>query len=128
MGLRIRIKIKIRSRTTWEFTSIITPPRRWTRSARGDDAVPADNWGNPSSVHHVGRHARALLDEPRERAATSQCRPSEIVFTSGGTESANAAVFGTARLRQEKGKHLVTSAVEHHAVLHSFNYLANKRV
>ncbi len=84
-------------------------------------------WGNPSSVHHVGRHARALLDDARDRAAVVLgCKGSEIVFTSGGTESSNLAVFGTARLLREKGRHLITSSVEHHAVLHCFDYLERK--
>jgi cysteine desulfurase len=84
-------------------------------------------WGNPSSVHHIGRQARALLDEARERAArVLGSRPSEIVFTSGGTESANLAIFGVARLLKPKGKHLITTAVEHHAVLHCCEYLAKK--
>ena len=87
----------------------------------------AEIWGNPSSVHHVGRQARALLDEARERAANVLgSRPSEIVFTSGGTESANLAIFGAARLLKSKGKHLITTAVEHHAVLHCCEYLAQK--
>lgn len=84
-------------------------------------------WGNPSSVHHVGRRARALLDEARERAAkVLGAKPSEIVFTSGGTESNNLAIFGTARLLKPKGRHLITSAIEHHAVLHCFDYLEKK--
>ena len=84
-------------------------------------------WGNPSSVHHVGRHARALLDAARERAANILgAKPSEIVFTSGGTESNNLAIFGTARLLKPKGRHLITSAIEHHAVLHCFDYLEKK--
>jgi len=84
-------------------------------------------WGNPSSVHHVGRQARALLDDARDRAAqTLGCKPSEIIFTSGGTESVNLAIFGTARLLKPKGRRLITSAVEHHAVLHCFEYLAKK--
>lgn len=82
-------------------------------------------WGNPSSVHQVGRRARAMLDEAREDTAVLfGCKPSEIVFTSGGTESANLAVLGTARHLQHKGRHLITSAVEHHAVLHACEYLA----
>lgn len=81
-------------------------------------------WGNPSSVHHVGRRARAALDEARDRAAgVLGCRPSEIIFTSGGTESVNLAIFGAARLLRGKGRHLVTSAVEHHAILHACEYL-----
>lgn len=84
-------------------------------------------WGNPSSVHHVGRKARAFLDDFRERTAkVLGCKPSEVVFTCGGTESVNLAIFGTARLLKPKGRHLITSAVEHHAVLHSCEYLAKK--
>src|SRR5206468_4783789 len=83
-------------------------------------------YGNPSSVHHVGQKARAALDAARDRvAAVLKSKPSEVVFTSGGTESDNLAVFGAARLRasQGKGRHIVTSSIEHHAVLHCFQYL-----
>src|ERR1017187_7317547 len=81
-------------------------------------------WGNPSSVHHVGRKARSLLDDARDRAAKFLgAKPSEIIFTCGGTESNNLAIFGTARLLKSKGRHLITSAVEHDAVLQSFDYL-----
>jgi cysteine desulfurase len=84
-------------------------------------------WGNPSSIHRVGRRARALLDEARERAAgVLSCKPSELVFTSGGTESANLAVLGTARQLRTKGRHLITSTIEHHAVLHAFDYLEER--
>jgi cysteine desulfurase len=84
-------------------------------------------FGNPSSVHSVGRQARALLDDARDRAAQMlHCKPSELIFTSGGTESANLAIFGVARLRKDKGKHIVTSAIEHHAVLHCCDYLEKK--
>ena len=81
-------------------------------------------WGNPSSVHHIGRKARSLLDDYRDRAAVFLgAKPSEIIFTSGGTEANNLAIFGTARLLQSNGKHLITSAVEHHAGLHCFDFL-----
>ena len=84
-------------------------------------------WGNPSSVHHIGQRARAALDDARDRAARLlKCQPSEVIFTSGGTESNNLAIFGAARLRKPKGRHLITSAIEHHAVLHCFDYLAAK--
>src|SRR5712691_8933077 len=86
-----------------------------------------DVWGNPSSVHQIGRRARAILDDARDRAAkVFACKPSEVIFTSGGTESTNLAVFGTARLLKDKGNHIVTSSVEHHAVLHCCEYLARK--
>jgi len=68
-----------------------------------------------------------LLDEARDKTATVLgSKPSEVVFTSGGTESNNLAIFGAARLLKPKGKHLITSVIEHHAVLHCFQYLAKK--
>ena len=83
-------------------------------------------WGNPSSVHHVGQRARSLLDDARDRvAATLKCKPSEIIFTSGGSESTNLALHGMARQLRDKGRHIITSAVEHHAVLQPCVYLAN---
>jgi cysteine desulfurase len=86
-----------------------------------------DVFGNPSSVHHVGRRARALLDEARDRVAQVwRCKPSEVVFTSGGTEANNLAIFGIARLLRDKGRHIITSSVEHHAVLHPCEYLRKK--
>ncbi len=84
-------------------------------------------WGNPSSIHHVGQRARAALDDARDRTAHALgTKPSEIIFTSGGTESNCLAIFGTARMLRDKGRHIITSAVEHHAVLHAFEYLARK--
>lgn len=84
-------------------------------------------FGNPSSVHHIGRRARSLLDGARERVAQVwRCKPSEVVFTSGGTESINLALCGAARRLRSKGNHIITSAVEHHAVLHCCQYLARR--
>lgn len=84
-------------------------------------------WGNPSSIHHVGRRARSWLDDFRDRTAKFLgAKPSEVVFTSGGTEANNLAIFGAARSLQDKGRHLITSAVEHHAVLHCFEYLVKR--
>jgi cysteine desulfurase len=81
-------------------------------------------YGNPSSVHHVGRRSRAALDDARDRLATLlHCKPSELVFTSGGTESNNLALLGMARRLKDRGRHLVTSGTEHHAVLHALEYL-----
>jgi cysteine desulfurase len=86
-----------------------------------------DIYGNPSSIHHVGRKARSLLDDARDRVAHFwKSKPSEVVFTSGGTESNNLAIFGAARLLREKGRHLITSRIEHHAVLNCFEYLEKK--
>jgi cysteine desulfurase len=84
-------------------------------------------WGNPSSMHHVGRQARAFLDEARERAAkVLGSQPGEVVFTSGGTESANLAIMGAARHLKSKGRHIITSAIEHHAVLRCCESLAQR--
>src|SRR5262245_24965296 len=82
-------------------------------------------WGNRSSLHRLSQMARTLLDQARDEASgVLGCKPSEVVFTSGGTESVNLAVLGTARHLKEKGRHIISSAVEHHAVLHACDYLA----
>ncbi|BAK16029.1 cysteine desulfurase family protein [Solibacillus sp. FSL W7-1472] len=80
----------------------------------------AEESGNASSIHTVGRSARKALDESRASlAAKLNAKPSEIIFTSGGTEADNMAIFGTAYARQKEGKHIITTAIEHHAVLHA---------
>ncbi len=84
-------------------------------------------FGNPSSIHQIGRQARSALDDARDRVAQVwRSKPSEVVFTSGSTESNNLAIFGTARLLRDKGRHLITSRIEHPAVLHCFQYLEKK--
>ena len=83
-------------------------------------------YGNPSSIHTIGQEARHALDDAREQVArVLQCRNNEVVFTSGGTESDNAAIHGAATALKETGNHLITSNVEHHAVLHCCQYLEN---
>jgi cysteine desulfurase len=80
--------------------------------------------GNPSSIHAAGRATRAAIDEARERLARLLgAKPHEVIFTGGGTEADNLAVLGLARARAGRGKHLVTCATEHHAVLHAFEHL-----
>lgn len=80
----------------------------------------AEESGNASSIHTVGRSARKALDDSRASlAAKVNAKPSEIIFTSGGTEADNMAIFGTAYARQKEGKHIITTAIEHHAVLHA---------
>ena len=84
-------------------------------------------YGNPSSLHTVGQEARYALDEARERVAgVLHCRAREVVFTGSGTESDNAAIHGAASALLETGNHIITSSVEHHAVLHSCQYLENQ--
>ncbi|CAM5195429.1 cysteine desulfurase OS=Ureibacillus acetophenoni OX=614649 GN=SAMN05877842_102306 PE=3 SV=1 [Ureibacillus acetophenoni] len=77
-------------------------------------------FGNPSSIHTTGRSARKVLDDARSILAKSiGAKDSEIIFTSGGTEADNAAIFGTAYALKHKGKHIITTQIEHHAVMHA---------
>jgi cysteine desulfurase len=81
-------------------------------------------FGNASSIHQAGRHARAAIDTGRDKiAGLLRAKPHEIIFTSGGTESCNLAVFGLARCRSSRGGHIVSSKAEHHAVLNSIDHL-----
>jgi len=81
-------------------------------------------YGNASSIHTTGRTARKAIDTARRQIADAiGCTPSEIYFTAGGSESDNWAIKGAAFARQKKGKHIITSAIEHHAVLHTCQWL-----
>jgi len=81
-------------------------------------------FGNPSSIHAPGRTARAAVEEARERVARLiGAKASEIYFTSGGTEANNLALQGTAMAFKDKGNHIITSAIEHHAVLKTCEFL-----
>ena len=84
-----------------------------------------ESFGNASSIHQPGQRARAAVEQARAHVAKLLgCRPAEIVFTSGGTESDNAALFGMVR----PGDHLITSSIEHHAVLHVAERLRERGV
>ena len=77
-------------------------------------------YGNASSIHAAGREARKQLDAARLVLANSiQCHPNEIILTSGGTEADNMAIVGTAYARRTEGNHIITTQIEHHAVLHA---------
>jgi len=77
-------------------------------------------FGNPSSIHTAGRQARKVLDDARSILARSiGAKDTEIIITSGGTEADNTAIFGVANVLQAKGKHIITTQIEHHAVLHA---------
>ena len=85
----------------------------------------AADFGNASSIHQPGQRARAAVDRARDQVARLlNCRPAEIVFTSGGTESDNMALFGVL----VPGDHLITTAIEHHAVLHTAEALVERGV
>jgi cysteine desulfurase len=86
-----------------------------------------EDFGNPSSAHTCGGVPRQKREEARARvAALLGCCPVEVVFTSGGTESDNHAIKGTAFALRERGTHIVTSRVEHHAVLHTCRWLEQR--
>jgi len=81
-------------------------------------------YGNASSIYTLGRHAMQAIDRAREQVAdVLGCRPTEVTFTGCGSESDNLAIKGIAFVSQKKGNHLITSAIEHHAVLHTCQYL-----
>ncbi len=83
-----------------------------------------DKYGNPSSFHSVGKAVKDDIDQARSRIAKLVgARTDEIIFTSGGTESDNLAVLGFARENAERGKHIITTPIEHHAVLHAIERL-----
>ena len=86
-----------------------------------------DKFGNPSSIHSFGQEAKKALEDSREAVALFLgADASEIVFTSGGTESNNFAIFGAAFALEKKGNHIVTTAIEHHAVSEPAKFLEKK--
>jgi cysteine desulfurase len=91
-----------------------------------DEMLPymRDCFGNPSSSHPYGKRAKEAVELARCRvAALLGCTPSEVVFTSGGTESNNQALIGTAFANSHRGRHIITSAIEHPAVLNPLRWL-----
>ncbi len=81
-------------------------------------------YGNPSSIHGIGRESRKALDDARKILALSiHAEPTEILFTSGGTEADNMAITGTAKAMRHKGNHIITTVIEHHAVLNTCKQL-----
>ncbi|NPV27661.1 MAG: cysteine desulfurase NifS [Firmicutes bacterium] len=84
----------------------------------------SSNWGNPSSIHAFGREARRDVEKARSQVADLVgAKPEEIYFTSGGTEADNLALIGIAMANGQKKRHIITSAIEHHAVLHTCEFL-----
>lgn len=83
-----------------------------------------EKFGNPSSIYKIGRESRAAIDEAREKVAKIiGSKSKEIFFTSGGSEADNWAIKGVAFANRDKGNHIITSKIEHHAVLHACEYL-----
>lgn len=83
-----------------------------------------DKFGNPSSIHSFGQEAKKAMEDARSKVASSLgAKEDEIIFTSGGTESDNFALFGTLWANNAKGNHIVTTAIEHHAILEPLHFL-----
>ena len=84
-------------------------------------------FGNPSSIYHIGREANSTLNNARRTVAQLiHALPDNIIFTAGGTESDNLAIYGVVRAHEKQGKHIITTAIEHHAVLHPLEDLAKQ--
>lgn len=103
-------------------------------TTRVDDEVAGEigkyfteEYGNPSSLYSIGASARAAVEDSRKRVSKIlNCEPREVFFTGSGTESDNIAIKGTARRYKSKGNHIITTAIEHHAVLKSVEQLAKE--
>lgn len=86
----------------------------------------SEEYGNPSSIYSIGRSSKRAIEESRKKVASLiNCKPEEVYFTSCGSESDNTALKGIAYLKQNKGKHIITSKIEHPAILHSCQNLEN---
>lgn len=102
--------------------SATTPVDPSIAQAMADAMV--NTFGNPSSIHAFGREAKKALEEARERVAKAiGAEPQEIIFTSGGTEADNMAILGVVSANCKKGTHIITSQIEHHAVLDTCKHL-----
>ena len=93
-------------------------------SRGGNGALPHEHFGNPSSIYSIARESKKAIDAARAQVAKALgAEPDEIYFTSGGSESDNWAIKGVAFANRKKGNHIITSKIEHHAVLHTCEYL-----
>ncbi len=94
-----------------------------------DKVLPyiTEKYGNPSSIYKIARENKEAVDEARQAVAEAiNAKPNEIYFTAGGSESDNWALKGIADSYSDKGRHIITTAIEHHAILHTCEYLESK--
>lgn len=112
----------VENRTIYMDNSATTPVRKEVV----EEMLPymTDNFGNPSSIYDPGKVSKRAIEEARKKVANAiGAEENEIYFTSGGTESDNWALKGIAFANRNKGKHIITSSIEHHAVLHACSWL-----
>jgi len=84
----------------------------------------SNKFGNASSIYSIGRESKKAIEEAREKVAKAiGALPREVFFTGSGTEADNWAIKGVAYANRDKGRHIITTAIEHHAVLHACQYL-----
>ena len=111
------------SKTVYYFDNAATTP---VRKEVLDKMIPffCENYGNASSIYEIGSRSKTHINEAREKVAKALgCEAKEIFFTASGSEADNWAIKGTAFANKSKGNHIITSAIEHHAVLHTLEYL-----
>ena len=114
--------MNVESKAIYMDNSATTPARKEVV----EEMLPymTENFGNPSSIYEIGKTSKHAIDKARKKVADALgAEENEIYFTSGGTESDNWAIKGIAFANQNKGKHIITSSIEHHAVLHTCAWL-----
>lgn len=116
------VSVTVENKTIYMDNSATTP----TRKEVVEEMLPymTENFGNPSSIYELGKTSKHAIDKARKKVANAiGADDNEIYFTSGGTESDNWAIKGIAFANKNKGKHIITSSIEHHAVLHTCIWL-----
>ncbi len=116
------VSVTVENRTIYMDNSATTPARKEVV----EEMLPylTDNFGNPSSIYDPGKVSKSAVENARKKVADALgAEENEIYFTSGGTESDNWALKGIAFANRNKGKHIITSSIEHHAVLHACSWL-----
>lgn len=116
------VSVTVQDKTIYMDNSATTPVRKEVV----EEMIPylTENFGNPSSIYEIGKISKRAIDNARKKVADALgAEENEIYFTSGGTESDNWAIKGIAFANRDKGKHIITSPIEHHAVLHTCAWL-----
>lgn len=116
------VSVTVQDKTIYMDNSATTPVRKEVV----EEMIPylTENFGNPSSIYEIGKISKRAIDNARKKVADALgAEENEIYFTSGGTESDNWAIKGVAFAKKEKGKHIITSSIEHHAVMHTCAWL-----
>lgn len=119
------VDVTVENTTIYMDNSATTPVRKEV----AEEMIPylTENFGNPSSIYDPGKTSKNAVEDARKKVAYAiGAEENEIYFTSGGTESDNWAIKGIAFANKSKGKHIITSAIEHHAVLHTCEWLESQ--